>query len=307
MIYCLLILAGAMAAWPAPPVKGGTVMGNAIFTANGAGRWYPEDRQELAMRVDGYLSGALVASETPLAVVSPHAGYDYSGVGSGYAYAVLKGKDIRRVIILGNSHYHAFQGISVLSGFDAYETPLGGAPIDRQAVKQLLTEPGFTYRAAAHKPEHSVENQIPFIQRALPKAAIVPCVVGFLVPEEMERTGETLRRLLDGHTVIAVSSDFTHYGQSFDYIPFVKDVRKNLEILDGGAIREIEACDGRKFLDYIDRTGATICGKNPVAVMLFALAGRARGRLLHYYTSSDQSGDYSHCVDYASIVMEPVK
>jgi AmmeMemoRadiSam system protein B len=192
----------------------------------------------------------------------------------------------------------------VLRGYSYYETPLGRVKIDEAGSEALLKEKNFLFELAAHRPEHSVENQIPFIQRVLPKAEIITCVVGFLDEKTMAETGNSIAKLLDGKTILAVSSDFTHYGPSFDFTPFTKDIRKNLERLDGGAVKHIEEDDAAGFTGYVEKTGATICGRNAISVMLYALAGRAKGRQLKYYTSSDDTGDFSHTVCYASIVME---
>ncbi|OGJ89424.1 MAG: AmmeMemoRadiSam system protein B [Candidatus Raymondbacteria bacterium RifOxyA12_full_50_37] len=288
-------------------MKGGSAMVQDVFPCNGAGRWFPADKAGLQSVVDNFLAQAKVQSHNPLAVVAPHAGYAYSGAGAGLAYKALAGhEDIRRVIIIGPSHSASFEGVSVLSGFKNYETPLGLIKIDTDACEALLDKKHFCYKKEAHAPEHSVENQIPFIQRALPGASIVPCVAGFLFPDDFAEIGATFRTMLDGKTVIAVSSDFTHYGASFGYVPFAGDIRNNLEKLDGKAIQKIEAADTAGFLEYIEKTGATICGRIAIGVMCSAIAGMAKGRLLKYYTSSDDSGDFSHTVCYASIVMEKV-
>ena len=151
-----------------------------------------------------------------------------------------------------------------------------------------------------------MENQLPFIRRALPQAGIVPCIVGSMDRPGFRGAGEAIAGLLDGSTVLAVSSDFTHYGASFGYEPFDRDIRKNLEKLDKGAIDAIIRTDLDGFLDYLEKTGATICGRDPISLMICALKGKARGRLLNYYTSSDGTGDFSHAVCYASIVMEKI-
>jgi len=296
----LTVLANAQV----PAEKEGKVMNDKVFVCNGAGRWFPADPAELKDMVDSFLEKAKSVSANPLAVVSPHAGFIYSGSGAGESYKVLQGKDFRRVIIIGPSHSRGFRGISVLKGYTHYETPLGQVKIDEAGTAALLKEKHFLFDLAAHRPEHSVENQIPFIQRALPKAEIIACVVGFMDTADMDEAGKSIAKLLDGKTVIAVSSDFTHYGQSFDFTPFTKDIRKNLEKLDNGAVKDIEKDDGAAFNGYVEKTGATICGRNAIGVMLYALSGKAKGRLLKYYTSSDDSGDFSHTVCYASIVME---
>lgn len=279
-----------------------------VFPCSGAGRWFPANSEELGNLIDRCLNNAQdTVSPHPSAIIVPHAGYLYSGEGAGVSYHVLKGKEIKRVIILGPSHHSGLHGISVLKGYDTYQTPLGNVPIDRVTVDRLLKNSPFLFEASAHASEHSVENQIPFIQRVIPDAKIVPCVVGFLDKTSAREAGKQLSSLLDDKTILVVSSDFTHFGQSFDYVPFNKDIRRNLEKLDQGAIHFIQSCDGDGFLNYVESTGATICGRYPIAVALYALSGKCSGRLLKYYTSSDKSEDFSHAVCYASIVLEEKK
>lgn len=285
-------------------MKGKKHMGEKIFPCNGAGRWFPDSKDELQNMVDSFLKKAKSSSKNPVAVVAPHAGYVYSGMGEGESYKVFDKKDITRVIILGPSHYTSFHGISVLTGFEYYNTPIGNVRLNSKGCEMLYNEKMFTFKKGAHSPEHSVENQIPFIQRVLPEAEIVPCIVGHLDKDEFMECGQSIKKLLDKKTVIAVSSDFTHYGHSFGYVPFATDIRNNLEKLDGGAIKEIEQADFKGFYEYVEKTGATICGKNAISVMLCAVSGMAKGRLLKYYTSSDDTGDFSHAVCYASVVME---
>jgi len=273
------------------------------FSCQGAGRWFPAQASELKAVVDGFLQQATATSTHPLAIIAPHAGYAYSGLGAGEAFHCLMGKPIERVVVLGASHYARFRGISILSGYDRYSTPLGELKIDTAACETLLKQKPFLDKSDAFSPEHSMENQLPFIKQALPNAMIVPCVVGRLEDGDYGEAGKALSGLMDGKTVLVVSSDFTHYGRSFDYVPFTKDIRKNLEKLDKGAIQKICADDFVGFIQYMEETGATICGENGIGVMLATLQGKAAGRLLKYYTSSDETGDFSHTVCYASIVM----
>ena len=291
-------------AFAGKPWKGNEKMNGKVFPCSGAGRWFPADKEELRETVDGFLDRAQSVSAHPLAVIAPHAGYPYSGAGAGESYKVFAGRKIKRVIVLGLSHYSAFRGVSVLSGYGYYNTPLGDIRINQEGCDFLLSQKHFSYRKEAHAPEHSLENQLPFIQRVLPQAEIVPCIVGDLGKTGFREAGASVAGLMDRDTVMAVSSDFTHYGASFGYEPFTGDIRKNLEKLDKGAIGAIVKTDFEAFADYLDRTGATICGRNPISLMICALKGKARGRLLKYYTSSDDTGDFSHAVCYASVLME---
>ena len=123
--------------------------------------------------------------------------------------------------------------------------------------------------------------------------------------EIAKRIVETAKELKKEVCIIA-SSDFTHYGLNYGYFPFNKDVRENMYKLDKDAIEPIKGLNAYKFLDYTETTGATICGKIPIAVAIEAckLLGAKKARLLNYYTSGDVSGDYSSACGYGAIVIE---
>jgi AmmeMemoRadiSam system protein B len=108
--------------------------------------------------------------------------------------------------------------------------------------------------------------------------------------------------MLDSRTVIAASSDFTHYGRRFGYLPFEDNMREKLHALDNGAIDCILRKDSAAFQKYVDETGATICGAAPIALLLHMLPPGSQGTLLDYYTSGDIIGDYTDTVSYASII-----
>jgi AmmeMemoRadiSam system protein B len=126
--------------------------------------------------------------------------------------------------------------------------------------------------------------------------------VGEVSGADYREAAEVLRQLVDEHTAVAVSSDFTHYGPRFGYEPFRGDVKKNLADLDGGAIERILARDADGFLRYLQDTGATICGARPIGILLEMLPPVAQGTLLNYYTSGDLLQDYSDSVSYAALV-----
>ena len=143
---------------------------------------------------------------------------------------------------------------------------------------------------------------LPFLQTVLPDCELLPLVAGHMSPQDCMQAARELTALMDSRTIIAASSDFTHYGKRFGYVPFEDNVRENLRKLDTGAIDCILQKDCGAFLDYVEATGATICGATPIALLLNMLPAESRGSLLSYYTSGDILGDYTDTVSYASIV-----
>jgi AmmeMemoRadiSam system protein B/AmmeMemoRadiSam system protein A len=270
-----------------------------------AGQFYPAAAKELAGVVDDYLSkGASKISVTgkPLALVSPHAGYTYSGACAGAVFAHVKGKDYKRVVVLAVNHRgQRYRGVSIPK-VDAYRTPLGDVRVDAAACNRLLAARRFGTVPSAHSREHSLEVQLPFLQQALGTFRLVPIVVGALSREDMKEVADDIRKVLDNETLVVVSSDFTHYGRNYGYIPFRLDVRAKLEQLDKGAIEHILKRDNDGFWAYLDKTKATICGRYPISLLNELLPDSAKGVLVDYYTSGDEKKDYSLSVSYAGIV-----
>ncbi|MBI3272110.1 MAG: AmmeMemoRadiSam system protein B [Planctomycetes bacterium] len=278
-----------------------------------AGSWYPATAAELERAVDGFLAPAqsanphssvtAAAAPATLGLVVPHAGYRYSGPTAGKAFADLRGARARprRVLLLGPNHRGEFFRGLATSAFAAYRTPLGLVPVDVAAVDALRALPLFSPHRGAEESEHALELELPFLQRVLGDFRLVPLIVGELGPRDYEPAAAALGLLLDGDTLVVASSDFTHYGDSFGYVPFRADVQQNLSRLDGGAIEFILAGQVGAFLDYQERTGITVCGYRPIALLLHLLRGVVRGRLLEYTTSGAVTGDFRHSVSYAAI------
>ena len=191
--------------------------------------WYPADANRLREAVDRYLSAdPQVVPGKPVALISPHAGYAYSGPVAGAAYATLRGHAYKRVIVLGFSHRMPLRGASVLR-VDAFETPMGRIPVAVEARDVLLDNPIVTEQRAAHREEHSVENQLPMLQRAIGDFEIVEVLIGELTETQRGTLAEAIRRLWDDETLIVASTDFTHYGPNFGYTPFRDNVPERLQ------------------------------------------------------------------------------
>jgi MEMO1 family protein len=271
-----------------------------------AGRWYAAAAAELRVQVDALLEQPAPLSPTGVlaGLVVPHAGYIYSGRAAGAGYICLRNGAYRRAVILAPSHFVGFRGVAVLDA-DAFETPLGVVPVDRSGLGLLIGRPLVRVDAAPFDGEHALEIQLPLLQRVLPAVSVVPALVGDLTMEDQGVVAEVFRRLVDDTTLFIISSDFVHYGGRFGYLPFPADgaerVRAGLKELDMAAIDQVCAGDAAAFGRYVAETGATICGRLPIAVFLRMHARRSAGHLLRYYTSLDVTGDYEHSVSYASI------
>ncbi|HEX4822868.1 MAG TPA: AmmeMemoRadiSam system protein B [Candidatus Polarisedimenticolaceae bacterium] len=270
-----------------------------------AGSWYPSDRDALAGLVDRLLEKA--EGGAARAVIAPHAGYAYSGPLAAAALRALETSGLRRVILLGPSHHHGFAGAAVPRAARACRTPLGDLPIDREAVLSLAEQPGFRADDRVFVREHALESELPFLQRLLAETpAIVPILLGGgATIDDAAAVARAVAPFVDAATRVVVSSDFTHYGTRFDYVPFADAVPERIAALDRGALQAIEAGDATGFARYVDATGATICGRRAIDVLLRLPAGARGGRTVAYDTSGRQTGTWDHSVSYAAVELFP--
>lgn len=273
-----------------------------VFSTPLAGRWFDADKQRLTDEIDEYLSKATDERlKGVCALLLPHAGYRYSGQTAAYAIRHIQEHSIERVVVIGPSHRVRMENVVSVPDFTHYSTPLGEVTLDQEFIAELRKHSEFQNVPHAHDGEHSVQIELPLLQRALGSFRFVPIVVGQLDRSATRKIGNVLRGLVDQKTLVVASSDFTHYGPNFDYVPFDDDVPENLKKLDAGAIEHIGKKDLDGFLDYVEETGATVCGQYSIGVMLAMLPADAEMHAVHYDTSGRMTGDYSNSVSYYSV------
>jgi len=259
----------------------------------------------LRKALGGFLSsGGPHAGEAPLALVAPHAGVAFSGAVAGRTFALLGAGTIRRVFLLGPSHYVGFEGIALpAADLAAYETPLGPLPVDRAALDSLRAVQGFQGPPAAHDREHSLEMHAIFLAARLPGVPIVPMVVG-RVPDHAAASAlaRAIRPLLGEGDVVVVSTDFTHYGPRYGYLPFTADRAERLAQLASAAAAPLLARDPTGFERHLASTGDTICGREPLKILLALLPPSVRGSEVARDTSARTTGDDVNSVTYLGIV-----
>jgi MEMO1 family protein len=273
---------------------------------NAAGLFYPAAREHLSQAIRGFLAGGLrpAGGAPAAALIVPHAGYVYSGRIAGRAYACVDGMDIERVVVLAPSHGAAFPGLGV-GLFRAFQTPLGDLPVDVPLCQELVRAGVCTSQPEAFRGEHAVEVQLPFLQTVCPTARLVPLLCGDLRPDDTEALAAGLADVVPrAGTLWVVSSDFTHYGAAFGYVPFTQDALARVEQLDRGVIETILRRDRPALLEYLRSTGATVCGADAMAILLALLPrlGSAWDSCLLEYTQSGRlEHDDRHSVGYAAI------
>jgi MEMO1 family protein len=282
-----------------------------------AGKWYSSNPSELAGEIDSLLgNNAQKADNTPLVLILPHAGYAYSGKIAAKGYSFLgNAREVNYepeiVVLIGPSHYAGFHGCSILD-VDFIETPLGKVKIARDIVNRLSADRLFSRDSSPFEQEHSIEIHLPFLQRIYrDKMAgaiqIIPILVGELDDAEAGRAARALTTALKGtRPLFIISTDFTHYGAGFRYEPFpytdARTTAAGLQKLDTGAIDLIVKKDLPGFSVYCEKTGITICGRNPVRIAIALPIQDFRAKLAVYDTSGNMTGDFTRSVSYAAIL-----
>jgi len=261
-----------------------------------AGSFYPAERRQLQEAVDALLAAAAtppVEGEL-VALVVPHAGYPYSGAAAAHAYQRLRGMAIRRVILIGPAHRVPVSGAAIFSR-GSWRTPLGTVPVDERLAAALLDETaGVTADPRPFAGEHSLEVQLPFLQRVLGEIAIVPVLVGSPTPATVASLTARLARLLrtEPGTLLVCSTDLSHYHDAAT--AHAKD-RLVVDAVQRMAVKDLD----RKL-----RHGqAEACGGWPLQLALTAArgAGATTGVLYRYADSGETTGDHRQVVGYAAM------
>jgi AmmeMemoRadiSam system protein B/AmmeMemoRadiSam system protein A len=263
--------------------------------------WHAADPNALARQVEGFIQKADVQSANDvIALISPHAGYAYSGQTAAFGVKAAKAK-YARIVVIGPTHQVSMQDVLSVPRVTHYQTPLGEIALDVNFIEKLLQHPVFQDIPQAYRTEHSVFIQLPLLQYRFGDFKLVPIVAGQCSPKTVRKAAEILKSLVDKDTLVVASSDFTHYGPNYDYVPFDQNIPDELKKLDMGAYDRIARLDGPGFLNYCDKTGATICGRVPIAILLSMLPSDSKAELLKYATSGELTGDFSNSVSYLSV------
>jgi MEMO1 family protein len=263
-----------------------------------AGRFYPQDPEELREEAGDYLSRAIASADPPiraLGCVVPHAGYMYSGHVAGAVFSRIEIP--QRCIVSCPNHTGMGRALAIVSE-GAWKTPLGDVPIDTELAAALKARfPALQEDSAAHRAEHAVEVELPFLQLRQPELRFVPIALGRADFEVLDAIGKAMADVIAAQpepVLIVASSDMNHYES--DAITRAKDHR---------AIERILTLDPRGLFDVVTQQDISMCGFGPTVAMLTAVRqlGARSAELVKYATSGDISGDRNMVVGYAGIVV----
>ncbi len=260
-----------------------------IRAAGNAGAFYPDSAVEIKSLIEMFndaldknLQRKELLNLEPRAIISPHAGYIYSGFTANFAHRILANRNVRRVVVIGPSHHVYFRGISG-SFFESYQTPLGDIAIDKEYLHVMRKLFGIGFAKEAHNLEHSTETQMPFIKYYQPNVEVIELIYGDVSYKEVAKVVSWL--LEDSLTSVVISSDLSHFHDE-----------ERAHSLDGICINGIENLDN----DILDM-GCEACGITGIkAIVQSAKEYNLKSTILDYRTSADVSGDKERVVGYVS-------
>lgn len=268
-----------------------------------AGQFYPGDPSELRSMVDGFLAQATKSGPDPAALISPHAGYVFSGHVAAQAFKQAERVEYDAIVVLGTNHSDPMaRGFSIWPE-GAYATPLGDVPVDSELAQALMdANSRITFQRSAHTMEHSIEVELPFLQRVQPGKKFVPIVVCEPTLASCESLADTLATVLQGrHALIVASSDLSHYPRYGDAVRADRASLAAVVSLDPLALQaSIEDFMGQGIADL----HTCMCGEGPVmTTMIYARAiGAAQVDILKYANSGDvEYGDKHRVVGYGAV------
>jgi AmmeMemoRadiSam system protein B len=254
-----------------------------------AGMFYPNDPSHLEQLLEKFFSAIKPEGKAPLGIVSPHAGYIYSGQVAAHAFGAISREFSGTFVVIGPSHRGYLTSVSAVP----WETPLGVVDPDTEFIGAL----DLAIDELSHKDEHSIEVQVPFIKYRFPRARIVPVMMGQQDLPGAIRLGEGIAdaaRQMKRDVRVVASSDFSHY------VPAAKAKSDDL-----WAIEPLATLDVKEFYRRIEERGVTACGYGPIAAMVTACSnlGATTAKLIRYATSGDVTGDTREVVGYAGIAV----
>ncbi len=261
-----------------------------------AGLFYTADTSKLCSEIQSMLSSVKTLSPAKdiFGIVSPHAGYIYSGQTAAYGFSLLKDKHFDKVIIISPSHHDYFPGISIFNG-DAYKTPLGTVEVDKELIQKIIGGSKTIFLGTeGHRQEHAVEVQIPFLQMVLKDFKIVPIVMGDQGKIFVDDLASQIAKAAGEKTLVIASSDLSHFyskGKAYE--------------LDSIVAKHISEFNYEKLQFDLDSRKCEACGGGPIVVLMkaAALLKKNKSLILNRSDSGDISGDNSEVVGYLSAVI----
>lgn len=281
-----------------------TIPSGRIRSSTVAGSWYPGDPNQLAKTVDSFLAAVESVDGEPIALIVPHAGYDFSGPVAACGFKQLAGIEYDVAVVIAADHRPPFSHPISVWAEGGFETPLGIVPVDIELAKALIAiDPRITFDPEAHIGEHPIEIELPFLQRVCPNCRIVPVLMGADDENTVEVLTKALLATLPGRrAVVIASSDLSHYPQEKDALRVDKTL---LAAIETGDPTTVEATIAAIEEAQVPNLVTSACGKGPILVVMGAAQGLGANTttVLRYTNSADSpEGDSERVVGYGAVM-----
>lgn len=264
-----------------------------------SGSFYPSKKEDLKIMLDGFFKNVIYKEEIDkdkiIGVISPHAGYIYSGKIAAYSFKLLEGIDVKTVFLIGKSHHSFFKG-AIIDDRDGWETPFGKVEIDKEIFKLLYRKKNFSVNKSLLDFEHSLEVQVPFLQYILKDFKIFPILLGDSSEENLNEIADDLFEILKDRKkwIIVASTDLSHY------YPYEEAKKKDILLLE-----TLKSKNLNLLYSYLSKGKVEMCGDAPV-ITLLKIAEKFKNydvKILNYANSGDTSGEKNRVVGYGSVVI----
>ena len=279
--------------------------------ATHAGSWYSSDKSSLLSEMTCSLDKTkicLPVNQRLKGIISPHAGYKWSGATAAWGFVNINPAKYKRVFLLGPSHHAYFLGCG-LTKSKCFETPLGDIQIDTEIIEKLLKNEGFAnIDKITDEKEHSLEMQLPYLKHMFGenKFTLIPIMVGCTTSEQESYFGKIFSEYYkDSDNLFIISSDFCHWGSRFRFTHYNKEdgnIHDSIEKLDKKAMDIIESKDPKNFTSYLEETSNTICGRKAITIFLYTIHHSkidSTTKFIRYDQSSKVIETYDSSVSYA--------
>ncbi|MEG2075434.1 MAG: AmmeMemoRadiSam system protein B [Victivallaceae bacterium] len=270
-----------------------------IIKSHLAGSWYASDAAELRREIEKCIIENPVKVDNEVnCVILPHAGYAYSLRAAARTLSKVDRTRFKRAVIIAPAHRVYTSQISI-EPCAGVVTPFGQIDTDLELLEKIAALPEVAINSGVHRDEHATQIQLPLLQYFFGgDFEVVSLVCGDLSRNELAGFALKLRDLIADDTLLVISSDFTHFGTSFRFVPFLDNVPARLKQLDFMVFDCIKNNDFDGLLQKVEQSGVTVCGYKPIAIMLAMLPEQIKVDLVEYYTSGDLQGNYKNSVSY---------
>ncbi len=270
-----------------------------VIKSHLSGSWYAADPVELRREIEAcVINNPVKVDKEVNCVILPHAGYAYSLRAAVRTLSKVERSRFKRAVIIAPAHRVYTSQVSIEPSAGVI-TPLGQIDTDLALLEKIAELPEVSINPNVHRDEHATQIQLPLLQYFFcSDFKVVSLVCGDLSRNELADFALNLRELIADDTLLVISSDFTHFGTSFRFVPFLDNVPARLKQLDFMVFDCIKNNDFDGLLRKVEQSGVTVCGYKPIAIMLAMLPEQIKVELVEYYTSGDLQGNYKNSVSY---------